>query len=92
MTCHTPTRNNLCLMHDTTAVHFHHKKLACLNKIHYFSHGMTAEFNNMKNINFTLHEGFGVPGEWHFSATSHSNSVCDNPRGGQLRDGQQVRA
>jgi hypothetical protein len=72
--------NNFCLTHDTTAVHlFHflHNKLACLNKIHYFSAGLPAQYKNKKNINFTLYEDFGVPAEWHFSTTSHSKSACD---------------
>jgi hypothetical protein len=38
---------------------------------------MPAQFKNRKNMNFTLHEDFTVPAEWHFSATSHGISTCD---------------
>jgi hypothetical protein len=44
---------------------FCQKRLACLNKIVYFSHGSAAQYKNRKNLlNLTLHEeDFGVRAE-----------------------------
>lgn len=71
-----------CLHHDTVAVHLYQKhlinflkeKFASLPlKIFYFSDGAASQYKNRKNfLNLCHHASdFGVPAEWHFSATSH---------------------
>lgn len=49
----------------------------------YFSDGAASQYKNRKNfLNLCLHEAdFGVPAEWHFSATSHGKSACDGVGG-----------
>lgn len=77
-----------CLHHDTIAVYLFQKKfishlLASLSspplKIRYFSDGAASQYKNRKNfINLCHHEeDFGIPAEWHFSATSHGKGACD---------------
>ena len=77
-----------CLKHDTVAVYQFQKKLIAflktrfpykITKMVYFSDGAASQYKNRKNfINLCHHEvDFGVPAEWHFSATSHGKSACD---------------
>ena len=71
-----------CLHHDTVAVYLFQKSLLhflkkfSICKVFYFS---AAQYKNRKNfINLCHHEeDFGVPAEWHFSATSHGKGACD---------------
>ena len=76
------------LRHDTIAVHLFQKCLisflkekfdALPQKMYYFSDGAASQYKNRKNfINLCFHEvDFGVPAEWHFSATSHGKGACD---------------
>ena len=53
------------------------------HKIYYTSDGAASQYKNQKNlINFCYHEeDFGVPAEWHFSATSHGKVACDGVGG-----------
>ena len=55
-------------------------------KIIYFSDGCAAQYKNCKNfLNLCWHLiDFGVPAEWHFSATSHGKSAGDGA-GGTLK-------
>ena len=50
-----------------------------LKKIKYFSNGVSSQYKNHENFhNLCLHESdFGIPAEWHFSATSHGKGACD---------------
>ena len=79
-----------CLHHDTVAVYTFqkcfmsylksvHPEHLKLKKIIYFSDGAGSQYKNRKNfVNLCLHEEeFGVPAEWHFSATSHGKGACD---------------
>ena len=77
-----------CLHHDTVAVYLFQKSLmehlkthvvVQLKKVLYFSDGAASQYKNRKNfINLCYHEAdFGVPAQWHFSATSHGKSACD---------------
>ena len=77
-----------CLQHDTIAVYLFQKKLIEFlvkmlgqlpKKIYYFSDGAASQYKNRKNfLNLCFHESdFGIPAEWHFSATSHGKGVCD---------------
>ena len=77
-----------CLHHDTVAVYLFQKMLIAylkksipshLQKIYYFFDGAASQYKNRKNfINLCHHEDdFGIPAEWHFSATSHGKSACD---------------
>ena len=45
----------------------------------YFSDGAASQYKNRKNfLNLCFHKSdFGVPAEWHFSATSHGKGACD---------------
>ena len=81
-----------CLHHDTTAVHLFQKSLVGFLKekfgslpvkIFYFSDGAASQYKNRKNfINLCHHASdFGVPAEWHFSATSHGKGACDGVGG-----------
>lgn len=85
-----------CLHHDTIAVHLFQRKLITFLKerfkslplkIFYFSDGAAAQYKNRKNfINLCYHElDFGVPAEWHFSATSHGKGACDGVGGSVKR-------
>ena len=80
------------LHHDTVAVHLFQKSLIKFlkekfgtlpRKIYYFSDGAASQYKNRKNfINLCFHEAdFGVPAEWHFSATSHGKGACDGVGG-----------
>ena len=84
-----------CLHHDTIAVHLFQKSLieflkekfvSLPRKIFYFSDGAAAQYKNRKSfINLCHHmSDFGVPAEWHFSATSHGKGACDGV-GGTLK-------
>jgi len=77
-----------CNHHDTVAVHLFQKyfiehltKRFGLppRKVYYFSDGAASQYKNRKNfINLCHHQDdFGVPVEWHFSATSHGKGACD---------------
>ena len=74
-----------CLHHDTVAVYLFQKSLLdflkkfSICKVFYFSDGTASQYKNRKNfINLCHHEAdFGVPAEWHFSATSHDKGACD---------------
>ena len=81
-----------CLRHDTVAVHLFQRSLTRFlkekfgtlpQKIYYFSDGAASQYKNRKNfINLCFHEAdFGVPAEWHFSATSHGKGACDGVGG-----------
>ena len=81
-----------CLRHDTVAVHLFQRNLIHFlkekfgtlpQKIYYFSDGAASQYKNRKNfINLCFHEAdFGVPAEWHFSATSHGKGACDGVGG-----------
>ena len=79
-----------CLHHDTVAVYLFQKSLIdflknkfSIHKVFYFSDGAASQYKNRKNfINLCHHEAdFGVPAEWHFSATSHGKSACDSVGG-----------
>ncbi len=85
-----------CLHHDTVAVHLFQKNLikylkekfgSTPRKIFYFSDGAAAQYKNRKNfINLCHHKAdFGVPAEWHFSATSHGKGACDGVGGSVKR-------
>ena len=79
-----------CLHHDTVSVYLFQKSLLAylktpvghLQKILYFSDGAASQYKNRKNfINLCYHEDdFGVPAQWHFSATSHGKGACDGAR------------
>ena len=58
-----------------------------LRKVFYFSDGAALQYKNRKNfINLCHHElDFGVPDEWHFSATSHGKGSCDGVGGSVKR-------
>ena len=79
-----------CLHHDTISVFLFQKCFIAflkaflhgenqLNKIKYFSDGASSQYKNQKNFhNLCLHESdFGIPAEWHYSATSHGKGACD---------------
>lgn len=77
-----------CLHHDTVAVYLFQKKFlshmtkiipSVVRKVRYFSDGAASQYKNRKNfINLCYHqEDFGIPAEWHFSATSHGKGACD---------------
>jgi hypothetical protein len=81
-----------CLRHDTVAVHLFKKKMIeHLNdtlpfipaKVYYFSDGAASQYKNRFNfLNLCLHEeDFGMPAEWHFTATSHGKGACDGVGG-----------
>ena len=80
-----------CLHHDTVAVHLFQKhlieylkeKFGSLLKVYYFSDGAASQYKNRENfINLCHHvDDFGVPAEWHFSATSHGKGACDGVGG-----------
>ena len=78
-----------CLHHDTVAVYLFQKSLLdflkkfSICKVFYFSDGAASLYKNRKNfINLCHHEAdFGVPAEWHFSATSHGKGACDGVGG-----------
>ena len=85
-----------CLSHDTIAVHLFQKnlidflkeKFACLPlKIYYFSDGAASQYKNRKNFLNLCHHAldFGVPAEWHFSATAHGKGACDGVGGSVKR-------
>ena len=84
-----------CNHHDTIAVHLYQKYLIehltkrfglPPYKVYYFSDGAASQYKNRKNfINLCHHQDdFGVPAEWHFSATSHGKGACDGV-GGSLK-------
>lgn len=72
-----------CLNHDTVAVHLFQGCLinflkdkmhpTLIKKIFYFSDDAAAHYKNRKNfLNLCHHEeDFGIPAEWHFTATAH---------------------
>ena len=77
-----------CLLHDTVAVYLYQKRLIAHlretltfspKQVFYFSDGAAAQYKNRKNfINLCHHEvDFGIPAQWHFSATSHGKGACD---------------
>ena len=76
-----------CLHHDTVAVYLFQKHLIAFLKRFpslpkqtcYFSDGAASQYKNRKNfINLCHHEeDFGIPAQWHFSATSHGKGACD---------------
>ena len=77
-----------CMQHNTVAFHLFQKKFITVLKarlpsfpqrIYYFSDGAAAQYKNCKNfINLCYHEtDFGLPADWHFSATSHGKGACD---------------
>ena len=77
-----------CLHHDTVAVYLYQKRLIAHlretltlspKQIFYFSDGAAAQYKNRKNfINLCHHEvDFGIPAQWHFSATSHGKGAWD---------------
>ena len=77
-----------CLQHDTIAVYLFQKRLVgflkammgCIPRmIYYFSDGAASQYKNRKNfLNLCYHQDdFGIPAEWHFSATSHGKGACD---------------
>ena len=76
-----------CLIHDTIAVYFQKQLISFLKselglhlkKIFYFSDGAASQYKNRKNfLNLCLHlADFGIPAEWHFSATAHGKGACD---------------
>ena len=77
-----------CLIHDTVAVYLYQKRLIVHlretltfspKQVFYFSDGAAAQYKNRKNfINLCHHEiDFGIPAQWHFSATSHGKGACD---------------
>lgn len=79
-----------CLHHDTVAVYLFQKSLLdflkkkfSIHKVFYYSDGAASQYKNRKNfINLCHHEAdFGVPAEWHFSATSHGKGACDGVGG-----------
>jgi hypothetical protein len=81
-----------CLHHDTVAVYLFQKhlmahlkghKVTQLQRVLYFSDGAAAQYKNRKNfVNLCYHEvDFGVPAQWHFSATSHGKGACDGVGG-----------
>ena len=79
-----------CLHHDTVAVYLFQKSLLdflkkkfSIHKVFYYSDGAAPQYKNRKNfINLCHHEAdFGVPAEWHFSATSHGKGACDGVGG-----------
>lgn len=74
--------------HDTAAVYAFQKALIShlkatlpfeIKKIKYISDGCSGQYKNKKNVaNLWYHlRDFGIPAEWHFSATSHGKSVVD---------------
>lgn len=69
-----------CLHHDTVAVYLYQKRLIAHlretltfspKQLFYFSDGAAAQYK--KRNNFLCHHevDFGIPAQWHFSATSH---------------------
>lgn len=77
-----------CLHHDTVAIYLYQKRLIAhlretltfsLKQVFYFSDGAAAQYKNRKNfINLCHHAvDFGIPAQWHFSATSHGKGACD---------------
>ena len=77
-----------CLQHDTIAVYLFQKQLidflktmlGCVpNMVYYFSDGAASQYKNRKNfLNLCYHQAdFGIPAQWHFSATSHGKGACD---------------
>ena len=76
------------LHHDTVSVYLYQKHLIAhlrealtfsLKQVFYFSDGAAAQYKNRKNfMNLCHHEvDFGIPAQWHFSATSHGKGACD---------------
>ena len=79
-----------CLHDDTVAVYLFQKSLLdflkkkfSIRKVFYYLDGAASQYKNRKNfINLCHHEAdFGVPAEWHFSATSHGKGACDGVGG-----------
>ena len=79
-----------CLHHDTIAFYLFQKFFIAFlkkflsersqpKKIIYFSDGAASQYKNRKNfLNLCHHRNdFGIPAEWHFSATSHGKGACD---------------
>jgi hypothetical protein len=79
-----------CLNHDTAAVYLFQKCFITflskvipagqpIKRVIYFSDGAAAQYKNRKNFLNLCHHGedFGLPAEWHFSATSHGKGACD---------------
>ena len=80
------------LHHDTTAVFLYQKcfikflkaflatsSFRQLCKVIYFSDGAGSQYKNRKNFTNLCHheEDFGIPAEWHFTATAHGKGACD---------------
>uniref|UniRef100_A0ABD2WEB3 Uncharacterized protein n=1 Tax=Trichogramma kaykai TaxID=54128 RepID=A0ABD2WEB3_9HYME len=74
------------LAHDTVAVYVYQKIIIEYLKnsfepkrIFYFIDGAAQHFKNKNNFQNLLHhkEDFGIPAEWHFSATAHGKGACD---------------
>ena len=48
-------------------------------KIYYFTDGAGQNFKNKSSVaNLQAREDFGIPAEWHFHGTSHTNGVYDS--------------
>lgn len=78
------------MKHDAISVHVFMKRMLSymkekteVTKVLYFSDGAASQYKNKSNfINLAHHEeDFGVPGEWHFFATSHGKGPCDGVGG-----------
>lgn len=77
--------------HDSVAVHVYTKiiikylqeEAAFLTKILYVTDGGPGHFKNRYTFINLMHHSidFGIPAEWHFSATSHGKSACDGVGG-----------
>jgi hypothetical protein len=76
-----------CMQHDTVSVYafinvvvkYLKEMLPHVKHVKYFSDGCGGQYKNYKNFrNLCLHsQDFGLSAEWHFFATSHGKSVCD---------------
>ena len=79
-----------CLHHDTISFYLLQKFFIAFlkkflsersqpKKIIYFSDGAASQYKNQKTfLNLCHHRNdFGIPAEWHFSATSHGKGACD---------------
>ena len=55
--------------------------------VYYFSDGAASQYKNRKNfLNLCYHQAdFGIPAQWHFSATSHGKGACDGLGGTMKR-------
>ena len=79
------------MRHDTKTVHaftckvisYIKENLHAITKVLYFSDGAASQYKNFKNfVNLCYHEiDHGIQAQWHFFATSHRKSPCDEIRG-----------